>query len=91
MANGEQESAPAAEEQSAETPTQQAVSPGTAVVSTATIDSLFTAIFATRANTQGTIAYQWSTTNDLQGKYTDGSMVTAHFEARPVPPTVITQ
>ena len=90
MSNGEETQAPAAEP-SAETPTQQAVTPGTAVVSTATIDSLFTAIFATRANTQGTIAYQWSTTNDLQGKYTDGSMVTAHFEARPIPPTVITQ
>ena len=90
MANG-QEQEPAAEAQSAETPTQQAVTPGTSVPSTTTVASLFSTMFATQTNTQGTLAYQWSTPQDLQAFYTDGSIMTAHFECRPYAPCVITR
>ena len=68
-----------------------AITPGTAIVSTTTIDALFTSLFATRSGTQGTIAYLWSDPVTVMGTYTDGSCVMAHFEARPFAPTVIKQ
>ena len=69
--------------------TPAAITPGTALAGTETIASLFTSIFATRANTQGSIAYLWSDAFTIMGKYTDGSCVMAHFEARPFSPTTI--
>ena len=93
MSNGEETpaEAPAAEAAPADTPEQQAVTPGTAVVSTTTVATLFSTMFATQTNTVGTIAYQWSTPQDLMAFYTDGSIMTAHFEARPIAPCVITR
>jgi hypothetical protein len=44
----------------------QAVTPGTAILSTATIDSLFAALFATRSAdivAAGTPTYSWATPN----------------------------
>ena len=74
------------------TVTPTAITPGTAVVSTTTIDALFTALFATRTNTQGTIsAYLWSDPVTVMGVYTDGSCVMAHFEARAFYPCTIRQ
>ena len=83
--------APAAAE-APPTVTPTAITPGTAILSTATIDSLFTALFATRTNTSGSIsAYLWSDPVTVMGVYTDGSCVMAHFEARAFYPCTIRQ
>jgi hypothetical protein len=49
-------------------PEPQAVTPGTAILSTATIDSLFAALFATRSAdivAAGTPTYSWATPNTI--------------------------
>lgn len=66
-----------------------AILSGTPIAATSTIDALFNDLFASRANTQGTIAYSWSDPVTVMGKYTDGSCVMAHFEARGIATTVI--
>lgn len=72
--------------------TPEAITPGTAILATATIDSLFVALFANRsAPVNGTATYLWSTPNVVQGKYPDGSMVFATFEARAFAPNIIRQ
>jgi hypothetical protein len=59
-------------------------------LSTATIDSLFVALFANRsAAVNGTATYLWATDNVVQGKYPDGSMVQARLEARAFYPNFI--
>jgi hypothetical protein len=70
--------------------TPEAITPGTAILATATIDSLFTALFANRsAAVNGTATYIWATDNVVQGYYPDGSMVQARFEARAFAPNFI--
>jgi hypothetical protein len=70
--------------------TPEAITPGTAVPSTTTIDALFVALFANRsAAVNGTATYIWATDNVVQGYYPDGSMVQARFEARAFAPNFI--
>jgi len=72
-------------------PTQLAVSPGTAILGTATIASLFTALWANQVPgpAAGALAYQWSDPFTIQAYYADGSIMTFKGEARPIVPTVI--
>jgi hypothetical protein len=78
---------------SAEAPevTPLAVTPGTAILGTATIASLFSALWANivPGPAAGTLAYQWSDPFTIQAFYADGSIMMFHGEARPVAPTVI--
>jgi hypothetical protein len=69
---------------------QAAPAVGTAIVGTTTIDTIFNTVYATRANMTGTVAYQWSDYNKVQAWYTDGSIITATFIARPLAPSQIT-
>jgi hypothetical protein len=85
MSNGEGASASEAPPQVA----QAAVTIGTAIPGTTTIDAVFTAIYGTRTNAPGTITYRYSDLNVVQGYYSDGSMITARFEPRPFAPVVI--
>jgi hypothetical protein len=84
---------PAASEPKAETPQPQAITPGTAIVSTATIASLFSALWANivPGPNAGAVAYRWSDPFTIQAYYADGSIMMFHGEARPIPPTVILQ
>ena len=70
-------------------PGQRAITIGTAIPSTTTIDAICTAMFATRANLPGSITYRYSDFNIVQGYFSDGSMITARFESRPCPPSVL--
>jgi hypothetical protein len=74
------------------TPEPLAVTPGTAVPSTTTIDALFTAVFATRNGAASSApAYVWNTAASIMGYWSDGSAMFAWFEARPLTPSVLTR
>lgn len=76
---------------------QAAPPPGTAVLGTATIDSLFTLMFATRSGDLGVASYVWATPNSIIGTFPAGTTPTAQnatamsckFEARPNQPSVL--
>ena len=76
-------------EQAPPVPGQTAITIGTAIAGTTTIDAICTAMFATRANLPGSITYRYSDFNIVQGYFSDGSMITARFESRPCPPSVL--
>lgn len=76
---------------------QAAPAPGTAVLATATIDSLFTLMYATRSGDLGTPTYAWADSNSIIGTFPAGTTPTAvnatmmkiRFEARPNYPSVL--
>jgi hypothetical protein len=80
-----------AEAQTQEGPELQAVTPGTAIVGTATIASLFTTLWANivPGPAAGTVAYRWGDDRTIQAYYADGSLMTFTGEARPCQGTVI--
>jgi hypothetical protein len=79
--------------------TPLAITPGTAVPGTTTIDALFTSLFATRSSDLGAASYVWATPNSIVGTFPAGTTPTAalgcaliaRFEARPVYPSSIKQ
>jgi len=80
-------------------PEQLAITVGTAVPGTTTIDALFTSLFATRSGDLGSASYVWATPNSIVGTFPSGttpsaqlgSALIARFEARPVYPSSIKQ
>ena len=74
-----------------------APAPGTAVLGTATIDSLFTAMFATRTGDLGTPTYRWSDPFTVQAIFpaatsqsgVNGTIMTCTFGARAFVPSAI--
>jgi hypothetical protein len=85
------------EGQQAEVEPQAAPAPGTAILGTATIDSLFTLMFATRSGDLGAASYAWADSNSIIATFPAGttptavnaSMMKCRFEARPNAPSVI--
>jgi hypothetical protein len=72
------------------TPEPSAVTPGTSVPSTTTIDALFTAVFATRNGAASSApAYVWNTDTSIMGYWNDSSAMFVRFEARPLTPSVL--
>ena len=83
---------------SKEAPEAQAGVPGTAVLGTATLDSLVTLAFATKsADLAGAISYVWSTPSQIVGTFpagttpsaVNGAMVKISFEPRAAAPSVL--
>jgi hypothetical protein len=75
---------------------QAAPTPGTAIASTATIDSLFTLVFGTRsADLSATPTYSWASGNSIiaqwPGVANNYSAIFCRFEARPNAPSSIVQ
>lgn len=81
---------------------QAAPTPGTAILATATIDSLFTLVYGTRsAELAATPTYSWSTGNQIianwpgvmatTGNYNNNSAIFATFNARATGGSTITQ
>jgi hypothetical protein len=73
-----------------------APTPGTAILSTATIDSLFTLVFGTRsADLAATPTYAWSTGNQIMATWpsvtNNYSMIICTFQARSVSGSSIVQ
>lgn len=73
-----------------------APAPGTAILSTATIDSLFTLCYGQRsADLAATPTYAWATNNRIiarwPGVVDNYSAIFCQFEARPNLPSTITQ
>jgi hypothetical protein len=74
-----------------------APAPGTVVLATATIDSLFTAMFATRTTDLGTPTYRWSDPFTVQAIFpaatsqsgVNGTIMTCTFGARAFVPSAI--
>jgi hypothetical protein len=82
----------------------QAITPGTAIASTTTIDALFAALYATRSadiTAAGTPTYSWGTGNQIIAQWPSiqvGATAPANysamfctFSARSVPPSSIAQ
>jgi hypothetical protein len=62
-----------------------ATAPGTPVPATTTIDTIFSSLYPTRsANLASGVSYRWSDPTTVQGLWPDGTMMLAHFEARPI-------
>jgi hypothetical protein len=96
--NGDQSpQEPSQEGQQAEVQPQAAPAPGTAILSTATIDSLFTLVFGTRsADLAATPTYSWSTGNTIIAQWqptlaNNYSAIFCRFEARSIAPSSIAQ
>jgi hypothetical protein len=90
--NGEQSSsAPAAPSPPAEVTPLATITPGTAIVGTATIASLFSALWTNivAGPNAGAVAYRWSDQFTIQAYYADGSVMMFHGEARPSGGTTI--
>jgi hypothetical protein len=73
-----------------------APAPGTAILSTATIDSLFTLVFGTRsADLAATPIYSWATGNQIIAQWpaviTGAPAIFCRFEARSNVPSTIAQ
>ena len=77
-----------------------APTPGTAILATATIDSLFTLVYGTRsADLSATPTYSWATGNSIIGQWPavlsnnilNNSCIVCRFEARAMAPSTITQ
>ena len=89
---------PQSQEQPA-APEQLAITVGTAVPGTTTIDALFTSLFATRSGDLGAATYTWNTPNSIVATFAAGTTPSAalgsamfcRFEARPQSPSIIKQ
>jgi hypothetical protein len=83
MTNGQESGlAPATQEAPA---TQATITPGTAIVGTSTIASLFSALWTNivAGPNAGSVAYRWSDQFTIQAYYGDGTVLMFHGEARP--------
>jgi len=87
------------QQESPPAPEQLAITVGTAVPGTTTIDALFTSLFATRSGDLGAATYTWATPNAIVATFAAGTTPSAQlgsamfcrFEARPVYPSSIKQ
>jgi hypothetical protein len=66
-----------------------AVTIGTAIPTTTTIDAIFTAIYGTRSAALTPNTYRYSDVNQVQCAFSDGSMIVARFEPRAFAPNSI--
>lgn len=92
----EQPPEPPPEEQPAGVEPQAAPAPGTAIASTATIDSLFTLAYGTRsADLAATPTYSWNTGASIiaqwPGVANNYSAIFCRFEPRQIAPSTIAQ
>jgi hypothetical protein len=91
MTNGESGAPAAPTSPPAEVTPQATITPGTAILGTATIASLFSALWTNIVTgpNAGTVAYRWSDQFTIQAYYGDGSIIMFHGEARPSGGTTI--
>src|SRR5262245_31285825 len=100
MSNGTEQTETLAAAESSDAPPEiapTAITPGTAVAGTTTIDALFTSLFATRSGDLGAATYTWNTPNSIVATFAAGTTPSAalgsamfcRFEARPQYPSSI--
>jgi hypothetical protein len=89
MSNGEDQIQQQDQAEQQEAPEQQAVTIGTAIPGTTTIDAIFTAIYGTRSAALTPNTYRYSDWNQVQCYFPDNSMIVARFEARQFYPNTI--